>query len=83
MVRYFRQNGLRNTLFVDGFLFIIRKWLLAQQAQFAIDTIEDLSWDINYDKSQLEGKTKCVFIGFNVILHRQKWSLVTSLTKKM
>ena len=66
VVRYFRENGLHNSLFVDDFLFMIRQLLLQQQKQFALETLEKLGWQINYKKSKLIESTNCSFIGFNV-----------------
>ena len=40
VVRYFRENGLHNSLFVDDFLFMIRQVFLQQQKQFALETLE-------------------------------------------
>ena len=82
VVRYFRQNVHRNILFVDDFLFMIREWLSAQQKKFAIYTLDNLGWDMNYDKSQLEDKTKCAFIRVQHILQGKTGPQLHTFAKK-
>ena len=52
VVRFFRENDLHNSLFVDDFLFMICQ-LLQKQKQFALETLEKLGWQTNYEKSKL------------------------------
>ena len=66
VVRFLRENGIRNALFVDDFLFMIKSMLVADQRDFIIHTLNDLGWCINYEKSCLQASTTCEFIGFNV-----------------
>ena len=83
VVRYFRENGLRNSLFVDDFLFMIRQLLLQQQKQFALETLEKLGWQINYEKSKLIESTNCQFIGFNVFSEGPNGPWLKVLPKKL
>ena len=83
MVRFFRENGLHNSLFVDDFLFMISQLLLQKQKQFALETLEKLGWQINYEKSKLIESTKCQFIGFNVFSEGPNGPWIKVLPKKL
>ena len=83
MVRFFRENGLRNSLFVDDFLFMISQLLLQKQKEFALETLEKLGWQINYEKSKLIESTKCQFIGFNMFSEGPNGPWIKVLPKKL
>ena len=83
VVRFFRENGLHNSLFVDDFLFMISQLLLQKQKQFAFETLEKLGWQINYEKSKLIESTKCQFIGFNMFSEGPNGPWIKVLPKKL
>lgn len=66
VVTYLRNNGLRVSLFVDDFFQMAQQSLALHQRDFLLDTLKDLGWDVNFEKSQLEPATSCVFIGYRV-----------------
>ena len=83
VVRFFRENGLCNSLFVDDILFMICQLLLQKQKQFALETLEKLGWQINYEKGKLIESTKCQFIGFNMFSEGPNGPWIKVLPKKL
>ena len=66
VVCFLRENGIRNALFVDNFLILMRALCVTDHRDFVIHTLTDLGWSINFEKSVLEAKESCEFIGFIV-----------------
>ena len=66
VLAFLRGNNIRSALFVDDFLFMIKHLVLTDQREFMIQTLEELGWSINYDKSKLLESKSCKFIGFVV-----------------
>ena len=64
VVKFLRENGIRNALFVDDFLFMIKMFQLTDHRDFALQTLQELGWSINFDKSCLVESESCEFIGF-------------------
>ena len=62
---------------------MIRQVFLQQQKQFALETLEKLGWQINYEKSKLNESTKCQFIGFNVFSEGPNGPWIKVLPKKL
>ena len=51
--------------------------------EFMIQTLTDLGWKINFDKSELEPGKCCKFIGFNVHSKRPQGPWLQVLAKKL
>ena len=66
VVRFFRENNVRSALFVDDFLFMIKLMQLTDQREFILQSLEELGWLVNFEKSSLIESTSCEFIGFIV-----------------
>ena len=62
----FLQNGLRNALFVDDFFLMVQQNLATDHRDFLLQKLDELGWQMNFQKSSLEPSTKCTFIGFEV-----------------
>ena len=62
---------------------MIMQLFLQQQKQFALETLEKLGWQINYEKSKLIESTKCQFIGFNVFSEGPNGPWLKVLPKKL
>ena len=67
VVKFLRNQGIRNTVFVDDFLLMMQKLCATDHIEFALNTLEELGWDINFEKSVLIPSTRCHFIGY--IIH--------------
>ena len=64
--QYLREQGLRIALFVDDFFQMAKKLFFQGHKELLLDTLTDLGWSINRDKSQLTPNTCCSFVGFDV-----------------
>ena len=61
-----KEFALRIALFVDDLFQMSRKCCATDNRDTLINTLEDLGWKINKDKSQLVPSQQCSFIGFDV-----------------
>ena len=66
MVKFFRENGIRNALFVDDFMFMLVQKYVTDHRDFILQTLQELGWEINWEKSMLVPSTQCEFIGYVV-----------------
>ena len=66
VTQYLRELGLRLALFVDDFFQMARRRFALGHRDLLLETLEDLGWKINKDKSQLTPATSCTFVGFDV-----------------
>ena len=63
---YLRSLDICIALFVDDFLQMIKKHLFIAHREILIDTLTDLGWSINWEKSSVNPAKQCVFVGFMV-----------------
>ena len=63
---YLREQGLRLALFVDDFFQMAKKMFAAAHKELLLDTLQDLGWTVNFEKSSLVPSFSCDFIGFTV-----------------
>ena len=66
VVEFFRVQNIRNSLFVDDFLIMMRKMFTTDHSEFVLQTLQELGWEINWEKSKLIPLNYCEFIGFNI-----------------
>lgn len=66
VIQYLREKGLRIIIYMDDMILLSDKDSIAEEAEFVQKTLIDLGFHINYDKSSLEPKTWCEFLGFIV-----------------
>ena len=66
VVEFFRVQNIRNSLFVDDFLIMMRKMFTTDHSEFVLQTLQELGWEINWEKSKLIPSNYCEFIGFNI-----------------
>ena len=83
VVRFLRENGVRNALFVDDFLFMIKKLQFTDHRDFVIQTLQELGWSINFDKSSLQPRKSCEFIGFWIHSSGDKGPWIQVTQKKL
>lgn len=60
VVGFLRQNGLRVVLFVDDFFQMAQPRLATDHLDFLLDTLSQLGWKINQEKSQLIPQTSAI-----------------------
>ena len=79
VVSFLREHGIRNTVFVDDFLVMMRSLVCTDHKEFVINTLQELGWIINVEKSHLIPSKSCEFIGYNVHTQGKKgpWLQVT------
>ena len=82
-MKFLRENNIRVALFVDDFLQMCKPHLSTDQREFLIQTLEDLGWTINYEKSQLTPSKSCVFVGFKISSVGDKGPWIEVLPKKI
>ena len=47
VVRFLRVNGIRNALFVDDFLVMMKSMLVTDHREFVLNTLKELGWDMH------------------------------------
>ena len=83
VTQFLREEGLRIALFVDDFLQMMRKCDVLSHSELLLDTLSDLGWSVNKEKSQLIPSTCCTFIGFDVHLTRTRGPWIKVLPGKV
>ena len=83
VVMFLRENGIRNSLFVDDFFIMMNKCHTTDHIDFVIHTLQDLGWQINWEKSVLTPSTLCEFIGYIISSSRPRGPWVQVTQKKM
>ena len=66
VLQYLREQGLRLTLYVDDFLLMCKPRDSLDHKDLLLDTLRDLGWHINYEKSDLSDTTSCSYIGYHI-----------------
>ena len=66
VVSFLRQQGIRNSVFVDDFIVLLRTLCATDHKDFVLQVLEELGWQINVEKSKLERSTSAEFIGYIV-----------------
>ena len=83
VVTFFRQNGIRNALFVDDFLIMMKDMYVTDHTEFVLNTLQELGWHVNWSKSVLTPDTSCEFIGYVVASEGPEGPWVKVTQKKM
>ena len=83
VVSYLRENNMRITLFVDDFFQISRPEMTTDQNELLIQTLRELGWQINFEKSQLMPSKQCTFVGFNTTTIGNKGPYIKVLPTKI
>ena len=65
-MKFLCEHNVRNSAFVDDFLIMMREIFATDNIDFVLHTLQDLGWQINWDKSDLVPSDECEFIGFIV-----------------
>ena len=63
VVKYFRDSDIRCILYVDDFLLCGAKSALISDIEVVVDTLTDLGWKINYEKSCLKPSDTIEYLG--------------------
>ena len=63
VVRYLRECNIRLILYVDDFLICGPKETLSVDIELVVDTLNDLGWQINIEKSILVPRNKIEYLG--------------------
>ena len=63
VVQYLRESGVRCLLYVDDFLICGSKTLVKENVQFSVDTLEDLGFKVNFQKSNLDPANSIEYLG--------------------
>jgi len=66
VIQYLRTQGLRVTAYVDDFILAAQKDLIERQKTLLIDTLCELGWVINEQKSSLTPSMCKTFIGYKI-----------------
>ena len=66
VVQYLRENLVRVNLYVDDFLLMIQRSYVTDHRDLLINTLQELGWNINFEKSDLSVTTNCVYVGFDI-----------------
>ena len=66
VVQYLRENLLRVNLWVDDFLLMSEKRFACDHKDLLLNTLEELGWIVNYEKSDLSDSTDCTYVGFEI-----------------
>ena len=80
-VAILRKKGVRLAVYVDDFLILARSEEQARaHTALVIETLSEMGWQINADKSDLTPRTRCPFLG--VILDSDEGTISIPATKK-
>ena len=66
VIQFLRQQNLRITSYVDDIFLMCTDKCFADNRDFVLQTLQELGFTINFEKSDIEGKCCVEFIGFNV-----------------
>ena len=79
IVSFLRGQHIRNTVFVDDFLVMMRKMCCTDHKEFVLQVLNELGWTINVKKSKLLPSQSCDFIGYivNSVGKNGPWLQVT------
>lgn len=66
VIAFHRQNNIRTVIFVDVFFQIAHEYCSTGHKDFLLDTLEQLGWIVNHEKSQLVPSKNVTFIEFDV-----------------
>lgn len=66
IIQYLRSHGIRVVAFVDDFLLMSKGSTFTDHCDLLIQTLEDLGWNINLEKSSIMPKTSIVYLGHKV-----------------
>ncbi len=66
VVQYLRENNLRINLWVDDFLLMCQPGVATDHKDLLLNTLHDLGWSVNYEKSDLTDSTVCTYIGYDI-----------------
>ena len=83
MVVYLCENNIRIAPFIDDFLGMVRPKLFTDHQDFVLHTMQELGWQVNYEKSMLNRSTVANFVGFNISTHDDHGPWVKALPAKI
>ena len=66
MCRFLRSKGIRLLCYMDDFLIAAAENDICEHRDLVLDTLKELGWCVNYEKSSLEPRTCTEFLGFMV-----------------
>ena len=66
IVVYLRYIGIRVVAFVDDFILMSERSTFTDHCDQVIDTLQDLGWNINFEKSDVQPSTKAIYLGHKV-----------------
>lgn len=71
VVQYLRAQGLRIVAYVDDFILMSTPALMNEQKMLLLQTLENLGWIINLEKSSLNPETSKEYIGYKITTEGQ------------
>jgi ribonuclease HI len=71
VIEYLRSQGLRIVAFVDDFILMSPPTLMNKHKQLLLQTLRDLGWIINHEKSALTPETTREYIGYKIVTKDQ------------
>ena len=71
VVQYLRAQGLRLVAYVDDFILMSSPTCMDEHKTLLVQTLENLGWIINQEKSSLNPETSKEYIGYKIITERQ------------
>jgi hypothetical protein len=66
VVTYLRSLGLRVVAFVDDFILMSESSSFTDHCDLVLDTLGDLGWSINFEKSEIQAKTCAIYLGHKI-----------------
>jgi hypothetical protein len=66
VIQFLREQNIRITSYVDDLLLMCNDDVLTDHREFVVQTLTDLGFEINFDKSDVAGGYCIQYIGFNV-----------------
>lgn len=64
VVLHFRKIGIRNSVWVDDFLFMLKPSTSQGTVETILSTFQELGWAVNFDKCDLQLTCSTTFVGF-------------------
>ncbi len=84
VVLFLRAQGVRNSAFVDDFIFMLRPRVAREHLDLAQYVLQECGWKINFGKSDLTLSPIWEFVGFRVSSdHNNKGPWIEVLPKKL
>ena len=65
-IQFLREQGIRLVSYVDDILLMSKPSCITDHREFVLQTLAELGFNVNFEKSHLEGDTCIEYIGFNI-----------------